>query len=36
LNNPQDADKMAAQALKRAGDFKGAQEQSNILKQILR
>ena len=36
LNNPLEADKLAVAAYKRAGQFKGAQEQSLILKEILK
>ncbi|MBT4516651.1 MAG: glycosyltransferase family 4 protein [Candidatus Komeilibacteria bacterium] len=36
LNNPQEADKLADAAYKRAGQFKGAQQQSLILKGILK
>ncbi|MFA6307617.1 MAG: glycosyltransferase family 4 protein [Patescibacteria group bacterium] len=36
LNNPKEADKLALNAYKRAKEFKSAQEQSLILKEILK
>lgn len=36
LNNPANADKMAEQAFKRSQDFKGAEQQSLALKEIIK